>query len=197
MGLCRAVHGGTGDPWNGDIQAIGDQEAVQASGGGAQAAPWIDHGRIAGFEEVFKKGERISPLVSGVPLQKARGGPFVRSSHLCPLPEQVHYFMADSQGAGPGCFLCGNAFRPLSPYLYLLFRPSPGAGGIAEVATGILLSPVIPGGFLPLFTLLNRMFILFIPAGVGFLTALGTMRDNVLLLTAQNGDKSPEDPSED
>ncbi len=55
MGLCRAVHGGTGDPWNGDIQAIGDQEAVQASGGGAQAAPWIDHGRIAGFEEVFKK----------------------------------------------------------------------------------------------------------------------------------------------
>lgn len=65
--------------------------------------------------------------------------------------------------------------------LYLItfisyFAPSPGAGGIAEVATGVLLASVIPGGFLPLFTLLNRMFILFIPAGIGFLTALGTIR---------------------
>lgn len=65
--------------------------------------------------------------------------------------------------------------------LYLItfisyFAPSPGAGGIAEVATGVLLASLIPGGFLPLFTLLNRMFILFIPAGIGFFTALGTIR---------------------
>ena len=38
--------------------------------------------------------------------------------------------------------------------LYLItfisyFAPSPGAGGVAEIATGILLSPMIPGGFLP------------------------------------------------
>ena len=56
------------------------------------------------------------------------------------------------------------------------FAPSPGASGIAEVATGILLSPLIPGGFLPLYTLLNRMFILFIPAGIGFLSSMGTIR---------------------
>ena len=56
------------------------------------------------------------------------------------------------------------------------FAPSPGASGIAEIATGILLSPLVPGGFLPLFTLLNRMFILFIPAGVGFFTSIGTVR---------------------
>jgi len=64
--------------------------------------------------------------------------------------------------------------------LYLItfisyFAPSPGASGIAEVSTGLLLSPLINGNLLPLFTLLNRMFILFIPAGVGFLTFMGTM----------------------
>lgn len=55
------------------------------------------------------------------------------------------------------------------------FAPSPGAGGIAEVATGILLAPLMPGAYLPLFTLLNRSFILFIPAGVGFFTSMGTL----------------------
>jgi len=35
---------------------------------------------------------------------------------------------------------------------------------------------LIPGGFLPLYTLLNRMFILFIPAGIGFLSSMGTIR---------------------
>jgi uncharacterized membrane protein YbhN (UPF0104 family) len=66
--------------------------------------------------------------------------------------------------------------------LYLItfisyFAPTPGAGGVAEVATGILLAPLISGGILPLFTLLNRMFILFIPAGTGFLATIGTIRE--------------------
>jgi len=73
------------------------------------------------------------------------------------------------------------AWAAMFSSLYLVtfisyFAPSPGAGGIAEVATGILLSPIIPGGYLPLFTLLNRAFILFIPAGIGFLTAVGTLK---------------------
>lgn len=67
------------------------------------------------------------------------------------------------------------------PALYLVtfisyFAPSPGAGGIAEVATGVLLVHLLPGDTIPLFTLLNRMFILFLPAGVGFLAVMGTLR---------------------
>lgn len=69
------------------------------------------------------------------------------------------------------------------PSLYLVtfisyFAPSPGAGGIAEIATGILLAPLINAGFLPLFTLLNRAFILFLPAGAGFLALMGSMHGN-------------------
>ena len=80
--------------------------------------------------------------------------------------------------------------------LYLLtfisyFAPSPGAGGVAEIATGILLAPMIPGGYLPLFTLLGRMFILFIPAGVGFAAVIGTLKkDSGFLNTLQKEKKT-------
>lgn len=94
------------------------------------------------------------------------------------------------------------AWAAMFSSLYLVtfisyFAPSPGAGGIAEVATGILLSPIIPGGHLPLFTLLNRLFILFIPAGVGFLTALGTLREDGSPISEQNGEKDTGHPLED
>jgi len=67
--------------------------------------------------------------------------------------------------------------------LYLItficyFAPSPGAGGIAEVATGILLAPLILPGYLPVFTLLSRLFTLFIPAALGFASIVGMLKVN-------------------
>lgn len=85
----------------------------------------------------------------------------------------------------------GMSWGSLFASLYLItfisyFAPSPGAGGVAEVATGILLAPVIPGSYLPLFTLLGRMFILFIPAGVGFAAVMGTLKKDSGFLNALN-----------
>lgn len=161
-------------------------------------APWIDHRRIAGFEELFRKKVNEYHRWCLEFLFK-RPGVVLLSVLLTGVLYLNKFTISWLIARGLGLDV---SFAAMLSALYLLtfisyFAPSPGAGGIAEVATGILLSPVIPGGFLPLFTLLNRMFILFIPAGVGFLTALGTMRDNVLLLTGHNGEDSPEDPQED
>jgi uncharacterized protein (TIRG00374 family) len=160
--------------------------------------PWIDHRRIAGYEELFRKKVNEYHRWCLEFLFK-RPGVVLLSVLFTGILYLNKFTISWLIARGLGLDV---SFAAMLSALYLLtfisyFAPSPGAGGIAEVATGILLSPVVPGGFLPLFTLLNRMFILFIPAGVGFLTALGTMRDNVLLITGQNGEDSPGCPSED
>jgi glycosyltransferase 2 family protein len=47
------------------------------------------------------------------------------------------------------------------------FAPTPGGSGIAEVTTGALMSILMPSFLLPLFTVMNRFFIMYFPAFVG------------------------------
>ncbi|RMD92431.1 MAG: UPF0104 family protein [Calditrichaeota bacterium] len=49
----------------------------------------------------------------------------------------------------------------------LYFAPSPGGSGIAEVSTGALMATLMPTHLLPLFTLLYRFFLLYMPAALG------------------------------
>lgn len=49
----------------------------------------------------------------------------------------------------------------------LYFSPSPGGSGIAELSTAALMSTLMPVHLLPLFTLLNRFFLLYLPAALG------------------------------
>jgi len=59
----------------------------------------------------------------------------------------------------------------------LYFSPSPGGSGIAELSTAALMSTLMPAHLLPLFTLLNRFFLLYLPAALGafvMMHAIGT-----------------------
>ena len=47
------------------------------------------------------------------------------------------------------------------------FAPSPGASGIAELATGALMAMVLPNHLLGVFTILYRMIMLYVPAAAG------------------------------
>ncbi|QES88588.1 lysylphosphatidylglycerol synthase transmembrane domain-containing protein [Rhizosphaericola mali] len=49
----------------------------------------------------------------------------------------------------------------------IYFAPSPGGSGFAEVSIAVLFSKILPTSILPAFTLLQRSFLLFIPALVG------------------------------
>lgn len=56
------------------------------------------------------------------------------------------------------------------------FAPSPGASGVAELTTAALMSSVISRNLLPLFTLLQRFFLLYIPVILGVFTVLRAVR---------------------
>lgn len=49
----------------------------------------------------------------------------------------------------------------------IYFAPSPGGSGFAEAGIGLLFSRIVPTSVLPMFTLLQRSFLLFIPAVIG------------------------------
>ncbi|PTT00539.1 hypothetical protein DBR11_09645 [Pedobacter sp. HMWF019] len=49
----------------------------------------------------------------------------------------------------------------------IYFAPSPGGSGFAEAGIGILFVRIIPAAMIPVFTLLQRSFLLFIPALIG------------------------------
>ncbi len=58
----------------------------------------------------------------------------------------------------------------------LYFSPSPGGSGIAELTTGALMARMVPMARMGVFTALQRLFFLYLPAGVGaaiFLHVLG------------------------
>lgn len=58
----------------------------------------------------------------------------------------------------------------------LYFAPTPGGSGIAEIGNGALMAALIPAGLLPVFTALQRLFFLYVPAVTGsfiFLHELG------------------------
>lgn len=58
----------------------------------------------------------------------------------------------------------------------LYFAPSPGASGIAEFSIAALMSGIISEGLLPIFTLLHRVFLLFIPAFFGAFVVLSELK---------------------
>ncbi|MCA9741865.1 MAG: flippase-like domain-containing protein [Deferribacteres bacterium] len=58
----------------------------------------------------------------------------------------------------------------------LYFSPSPGGSGIAELSTGALMSTIMPAYLLPVFTLLQRFFLLYMPAALGALVVMGELR---------------------
>ncbi|MEP7171452.1 MAG: lysylphosphatidylglycerol synthase transmembrane domain-containing protein [Bacteroidota bacterium] len=49
----------------------------------------------------------------------------------------------------------------------IYFAPSPGGSGFAEVSISVLFGKIVPASILPLFTILQRSFILFFPALIG------------------------------
>jgi uncharacterized protein (TIRG00374 family) len=58
----------------------------------------------------------------------------------------------------------------------LYFSPSPGGSGIAELSTGALMSTIMPVYLLPVFTLLQRFFLLYLPATMGAFVVMGELR---------------------
>lgn len=62
----------------------------------------------------------------------------------------------------------------------IYFAPSPGGSGFAEVSIALLFSKVIPSAVLPVFTLLQRSFILFFPAVIGAFVVLKLLRTHTL-----------------
>jgi uncharacterized protein (TIRG00374 family) len=49
----------------------------------------------------------------------------------------------------------------------IYFAPSPGGSGFAEVTISVLFGKIVPSALLPIFTLLQRSFLLFLPALMG------------------------------
>jgi uncharacterized protein (TIRG00374 family) len=60
--------------------------------------------------------------------------------------------------------------------LILYFAPTPGGSGIAELSIAALMSTLMPGYLLPIFTLLYRFFLLYLPALLGVFVILAELR---------------------
>lgn len=58
----------------------------------------------------------------------------------------------------------------------IYFAPSPGGSGFAEVSISVLFGRIVPHALLSVFTLLQRSFLLFIPAVTGAVVVLGLLR---------------------
>ena len=58
----------------------------------------------------------------------------------------------------------------------LYFAPSPGASGIAEFSIAALMSGILAEQLIPVFTLLHRVFLLFIPAMIGAFIVLAELK---------------------
>jgi len=62
----------------------------------------------------------------------------------------------------------------------IYFAPSPGGSGFAEVLISKLFGTIIPATLLPIFTLLQRSFLLFFPAIVGAYVVINLLRKQTL-----------------
>lgn len=61
----------------------------------------------------------------------------------------------------------------------IYFAPSPGGSGFAEAGIAVLFFKIVPGGVLPVFTLLQRVFLLFFPALIGAFILIGLLKKHV------------------
>ncbi|RFZ85842.1 UPF0104 family protein [Mucilaginibacter terrenus] len=62
----------------------------------------------------------------------------------------------------------------------IYFAPSPGGSGFAEVLISKLFGTIIPATLLPIFTLLQRSFLLFFPAMVGAYVVINLLRKQTM-----------------
>ncbi|RVU00425.1 flippase-like domain-containing protein [Mucilaginibacter limnophilus] len=58
----------------------------------------------------------------------------------------------------------------------IYFAPSPGGSGFAEVGISILFSKIVPKTLIPVFTLLQRSFLLFFPALIGAYVVISLLK---------------------
>ena len=65
-------------------------------------------------------------------------------------------------------------------YLLLYFAPSPGGSGIAELSIAGLMAGIIAEDYIGTFTLLQRSFLVFIPAMLGALVVLRELNKSEL-----------------
>jgi len=61
----------------------------------------------------------------------------------------------------------------------IYFAPSPGGSGFAEVGIAVLFYRMVPAAIMPVFTLLQRTFLLFFPAVVGAFVVIGRLKKDV------------------
>jgi uncharacterized protein (TIRG00374 family) len=62
----------------------------------------------------------------------------------------------------------------------IYFAPSPGGSGFAEVSISVLFGKIVPAG-LPVFTLLQRSFLLFFPALIGAVVVIDLLRKQTVV----------------
>jgi uncharacterized protein (TIRG00374 family) len=62
----------------------------------------------------------------------------------------------------------------------IYFAPSPGGSGFAEAGIAVLFSRIIPAAILPVFTLLQRSFLLFFPALIGAYVVISLLKTHAL-----------------
>ncbi|MXV14603.1 lysylphosphatidylglycerol synthase transmembrane domain-containing protein [Hufsiella ginkgonis] len=58
----------------------------------------------------------------------------------------------------------------------IYFAPSPGGSGFAEVGISVLFGKMVPGALLPVFTLLQRSFLLFFPSMIGAYVVISLLK---------------------
>lgn len=58
----------------------------------------------------------------------------------------------------------------------IYFAPSPGGSGFAELSISVLFGKIVPTAIIPIFTLLQRSFLLFFPALIGAWFVIGLLR---------------------
>lgn len=61
----------------------------------------------------------------------------------------------------------------------IYFAPSPGGSGFAEVGIAVLFYRMVPAAVMPVFTLLQRTFLLFFPAVIGAFVVIGRLKKDV------------------
>ena len=62
----------------------------------------------------------------------------------------------------------------------IYFAPTPGGSGFAEGFISTLFGKVVPAGLIPVFTLLQRSFILFFPALIGAYVVINLLRKQTM-----------------
>jgi uncharacterized protein (TIRG00374 family) len=77
----------------------------------------------------------------------------------------------------------------------IYFAPSPGGSGFAEVGISVLFGRIVPNALLPIFTLLQRSFLLFFPALIGAYVVINLLRKDSMKKTPATA-KSERDIAE-